>query len=74
MKRQELFSTGETARILGIKQYRITYAHVNGMVDEPNLRVAGKRVYEMADVRRLALHFGITIKKSQKEEIGEENV
>lgn len=54
------FSTGEVARLLGIAQHKITYAHVTGKCPEPN-RFCGKRAYTSADLLRLAEHFAISV-------------
>lgn len=52
-----LYSTGEVARLLGVKSHRITYAITNGMVPEPG-RFCGKRLFASEDVERLANYFG----------------
>lgn len=52
------YSTGEVARLLGVAQHRIAYAHVTGKCPEPS-RFCGKRAYSSEDVARLASHFGI---------------
>lgn len=53
------YSTGEVARLLGVAQHRIAYAHVTGRCPEPP-RFCGKRAYSPEDVARLAEHFGIS--------------
>jgi DNA-binding transcriptional MerR regulator len=68
-----VLSTGEVARLLGVPVHRIDYAHATGGLGEPLLRFLGKRVYQAQDVRRVALHFGVTLdeailKKNQGEE------
>ncbi len=57
----QLFSTGQLARLLAIPPHRIEYAHASGRLGEPSFRFLGKRVYDAADVRRVALHFGIAL-------------
>ena len=52
------YSTGEVARLVGVAQHRIAYAHVTGKCLEPP-RFCGKRAYGPEDVARLAEHFGI---------------
>jgi len=56
-------SLSEAARLLGVKPYRIGYAISTGLVAEPILRVANKRIFQAVDVQRLARHFGVNLKK-----------
>lgn len=56
-----IFSTGQVARMLSIPTYRIGYAHATGRLEEPAFRFLDKRCYSIADVRRVAAHFGVTI-------------
>jgi DNA-binding transcriptional MerR regulator len=55
----ELFSTRECAKLLGVAQHRIRYAHETGKLDDPKHWVAGKRVYTAADLKRLAEFFEV---------------
>lgn len=55
----DIYSTGQVARMLGLKPYQIDYAHANGQLAEPAFRFLGKRVYDQTDVRRVAAHFGL---------------
>lgn len=48
----------DVALLLGVAPYRIQYAIVTGRVQEPRSRIANNRIYEVEDVRRLAVHFG----------------
>ena len=59
-----IFSTGQLARLLGIPAYKIGYAHATGRLEEPAFRFLDKRCYSIADVRRVAAHFGVTIADS----------
>ena len=52
---------GDVARLLGVKPYRVTYALATGLVPEPRTRIANKRLFDSADVARLADYFGVTI-------------
>ncbi len=54
---KKLMTLGEVAKVLGVKPHRITYALSNGLVEEPALRIANKRVFQADDVNRLAQHF-----------------
>lgn len=44
--------------------YRIEYAHANNGLGEPAQRVMNKRLYTLADLRRVAKHFGIELDES----------
>lgn len=57
----QLFSTGQVARLVGVPSYKIEYAHANNHLGEPTQRVMNKRLYTAADVRRVAQHFGIVL-------------
>ena len=58
---QQMFSTGQVARSLGLRPYQLEYAHATDQLAEPTFRFLGKRVYVADDVRRAALHFGVTL-------------
>ena len=58
------YSTLEVARLLGIKEHRLAYAHRTGTIPEP-MHVAGKRIYSSSDVERIAQYFGIERKKER---------
>jgi hypothetical protein len=60
MKKQH-FLLRDVAKRLGVKHYRIVYALAAGLVEEPKLRIANKRVFLPEDVERLAAHFGVTL-------------
>ena len=53
---EALFSIREVANHLGVRWYRIKYAHMAGLVPEPR-RVANNRLYCDADVKRLKHYF-----------------
>jgi len=55
----ETYSLQDVARLLGVKAYRVNYAIVNGLVAGPRLRVSNRRVFQVEDIQRLALHFGV---------------
>jgi hypothetical protein len=57
----ELFSIRDCARRLGVASHRIAYAHETGKLAEVRLRVAGKRIYTAADLRRVAEYFGVDL-------------
>ena len=54
-------SLKDVARMLGVKAYRIEYLLAHQIVQEPALRVSGRRVFGPEDVQRLATHFGVTL-------------
>ena len=56
----QFYSLGETARFLGVKPFRLTYAHTNSSLEEPP-RLFGKRAYTEEDIKRAAQHFGVTV-------------
>ena len=67
---QQIFSTGQVAKRLGLQAYRIGYAHSTGQLAEPAFRFLDKRVYTEADVHRVAEHFGIDLDGTDvKEEV-----
>ena len=55
---QQIYSTGQVAKLLGVQTYQIEYAHSSSQLTEPDFRFLGKRVYTADDVRRVAEHFG----------------
>jgi DNA-binding transcriptional MerR regulator len=50
MEVDELLSTTEVARHLGVQPYRISYLLNTGRIREPRVRVAGKRAWTADDV------------------------
>ena len=54
-------SLSEVARLLKVKPYQVAYALSVGLVPEPDVRIANKRVSQRKDVQRLAVHFGVTL-------------
>lgn len=58
---QQLYSTGQVAKLLGVQAYQIEYAYVSGQLAEPAFRFLGKRVHGPDDVRRVADHFGLAL-------------
>jgi DNA-binding transcriptional MerR regulator len=61
MKRHYLLR--DVAAILKVKPYQIAYALSVGLVPEPALRIANKRVFQQEDLERLATHFNVSLKK-----------
>lgn len=64
----QLFSITDCARIVGIDEGRIHYAHRSGKISDPSHFVAGKRIYTEADVQRVADFFGVRIKNKHSKD------
>jgi len=59
------YSIGEAARMLGVKQHRLAYAHTNGGdLAEPQ-RIFGKRAYTQDDLERAAQYFGVELSEQE---------
>lgn len=69
----ELYSTIDCARLLGIAEHRIAYAHRSGHLKEPRHSIAGKRVYTQDDLSRLATYFQVSHLFEQLQENGGKN-
>jgi hypothetical protein len=73
MKKQH-FLLRDVARLLKVKPYQVAYALSVGLVKEPELRIANKRVFLPEDVDRLAAHFRVALLgKASKASQGVEN-
>jgi DNA-binding transcriptional MerR regulator len=53
----QVFSMKEVAERVGVAPFKINYAISNGLIPEPVLRFAGKRVFSEEDLARIANHF-----------------
>lgn len=62
---QKLYSTVDLARLLGVAEHRLSYALRVGKVPEPNLKVAGKRLFTQEEARRISEYFGVDIKNNE---------
>ncbi len=60
---QQLYSTGEVARLLGIQQHRIVYAISTDRLPEVKCHFLNKRCFDAGEVRRIAKHFGVSLTK-----------
>ena len=60
----------DVSRILGKKPHQVTYALTSRAVQEPEQRVANRRLFNRDDVERLARHFKVMPKWSVLEVIG----
>ena len=59
------FALKHVCKVLGVQPYRVQHAYSIGAVPEPRLRISGRRVFEPIDIKRLAKHFGVTLKAEQ---------
>ena len=54
----EQMSLKDVAALLGVKAYRIEYLLCHGLVPEPKLRIAGRRVFGPEDVANIRARLG----------------
>ncbi len=54
---EQLFSTLEAARLVGVTEFRLAYAHRAGHLAEPTYRITNKRIYTASDLERVARYF-----------------
>jgi hypothetical protein len=62
-----MYSLKDICRLLSVQPYRIQNVYSIGAVPEPQTRLSGRRVFEHSDLKRLATHFGVTLKADQAE-------
>lgn len=55
----------DVCRLLKVQPYRVQHAYSIGAVEEPRLRISGRRVFEPIDLKKLAKHFNVTLKTEQ---------
>ena len=53
----QLYSTIEAARLAGVTEFRLAYAHRAGHLAEPTYKIANKRIYTESDIERVAKYF-----------------
>jgi len=58
---QEMYLLKDVAQKLGKRPHQIVYALTSGQVPEVRLKVAGRRLFQPADIRRLARFFGVSL-------------
>lgn len=49
----EHYLLNQAARLVGIKHHQLAYLIVTGAVEEPKLRIGGRRVFTPAEVERI---------------------
>ncbi len=54
---EQLYSTIEAARLIGVTEYRLVYAHRAGHLAGPSYKVANRRIYTESDIERVAEYF-----------------
>jgi len=59
------FALKQVCKMIGVQPYRVQHAYSIGAVQEPRLRISGRRVFEPIDIKRLAKHFGVELKARQ---------
>jgi hypothetical protein len=57
---RDCYTLGEVARILNRKPAQVVYPLVTRKVQEPEVRVAGKRLFRTEDVERLGRYFRVS--------------
>ena len=62
---EELLSIRDVGRRLGIAPHQIAYAHTQERLAEPQYRIAGKRIYTVGDVQRVAAYFAEKRRKKE---------
>jgi DNA-binding transcriptional MerR regulator len=55
---QQLYLMSDVSRMLGVPAHRIAYLFTTRKVPEPPLRLGNRRVFGLADVRRVAQALG----------------
>ncbi len=58
---ERAWSLKDVSRLLNVRASRIHYAIITGAVAEPRLRIGNRRIFEAADIERLAAHFGVAL-------------
>ena len=60
----QFYTISDVARLLGIQEYRLQYAHRTGKVPSPEI-VAGRRLYTWPQIEQLAQHFNVELGKEE---------
>jgi hypothetical protein len=60
----------DVARLLGKKPHQVTYALTSRAVEEPQERIAHRRLFSRDDIMRLARHFKVAPNWSELEVVG----
>lgn len=54
---EQMLSTGDIARLVGVPRHRIEYAVRSGYLGDSKTRFLGRRCFDSDDVRRIAIYF-----------------
>jgi len=65
-----MFSLKDVVKMTGLQCYQIQHAYITGAVEEPRIRISNRRIFEMADVKKLCKHFNVTLTIDQAEQAG----
>ena len=68
MPHTELFSTGEVAKLLGLKRHVLEYAIQSGHIPEPQMRFLNRRVFQQSEIRVIAAHFGKSDQQEKRDD------
>lgn len=55
----KIFLLGDVARLLRRRPHQVSYVLSSGLVPDVAVRLGGRRLFRVEDVKRLARHFGI---------------
>jgi hypothetical protein len=58
---QQIFSTGQVAKMLGVARHKVEYAIVNNHLSEARFRFLDKRCFTAEDIHRMAEYFGVEV-------------
>lgn len=50
---EDQFLLSQAARLAGIKHYQLAYLLTTGVIEEPRVRIGGRRVFSTAEVERI---------------------
>jgi hypothetical protein len=56
---ENIYSTGQVAKLLGIARHKIEYAIVTGLLPEAKFRFLDKRCFTATDIHYMAEYFGV---------------
>lgn len=58
---EQIYSTGQAAKMIGVARHRIEYAIVSGHLPEAHFRFLDKRCFTAADIQQMAEYFGVDL-------------
>jgi hypothetical protein len=62
------FALGDVARLIKVPPYKIAYALSNGWIHDPEMRIAGKRIFTKQEAEEIGAYFSSkTLSKNKKE-------